>query len=81
MMKNRSACALSLGAFLAVFLSMGLELLSPLPANAQDQILPLKIHVGEKAPEFVLPSADGKIVKLSDYAGHNVLMDFYRGYW
>jgi cytochrome oxidase Cu insertion factor (SCO1/SenC/PrrC family) len=50
-------------------------------ADRQDQLLPLKIKVGEMAPDFSLPSADGKTVKLSDYAGHNVLMDFYRGYW
>ena len=54
---------------------------SPASAAAQDQILPLKIKVGEKAPDFVLASADGKTVRLSDYAGHNVLIDFYRGYW
>jgi peroxiredoxin len=51
------------------------------PAVAQDQILPLKIKVGEKAPDFSLTAADGKTVKLSDFAGHNVLIDFYRGYW
>ncbi|TAM83406.1 MAG: redoxin domain-containing protein [Acidobacteria bacterium] len=54
---------------------------SPLTANAQDQILPLKVKVGEKAPDFALPSAEGKTVRLSDFAGHNVLIDFYRGYW
>jgi cytochrome oxidase Cu insertion factor (SCO1/SenC/PrrC family) len=50
-------------------------------AAAQDQILPLKIKVGDKAPDFALDSADGKTVRLSDFAGHNVLIDFYRGYW
>ncbi len=55
-------------------------LMSP-PAKAQDRILPLKIKVGEMAPDFALPSADGKTVKLSDFAGHIVLIDFYRGYW
>jgi cytochrome oxidase Cu insertion factor (SCO1/SenC/PrrC family) len=50
-------------------------------ADGQDQLLPLKIKVGEKAPDFSLPSADAKTVKLSDFAGHNVLIDFYRGYW
>ena len=34
---------------------------SPASAAAQDQILPLKIKVGEKAPDFVLPSADGTL--------------------
>ena len=34
-----------------------------------------------KGPDFVLPSADGRPVRLSGYAGHNVLIDFYRGYW
>ena len=50
-------------------------------ADGQDQILPLKIKVGGMAPDFALPSADGKTINLSDYAGHNVLIDFYRGYW
>jgi len=36
---------------------------------------------GEKAPAFALPSAEGKTVRLSDFSGHNVLIDFYRGYW
>ena len=44
-------------------------------------ILPLNVNVGDKAPDFALPSADGQTVRLSDYAGHNVLIDFYRGHW
>ncbi len=56
-------------------------LLGSLSAMAQDQILGLKIKLGDKAPDFALASADGKIVRLSDCAGHNVLIDFYRGYW
>lgn len=55
--------------------------LCTLPALAQDQILPLKVKVGEKAPDFAMPSADGMTVRLSDFAGRNVLIDFYRGYW
>lgn len=43
--------------------------------------LPLNVHVGEKAPDFALPSATGGMVKLSQFAGHNVLLDFYEGYW
>jgi cytochrome oxidase Cu insertion factor (SCO1/SenC/PrrC family) len=52
-------------------------------ASGQDNALlvPLRIEVGKKAPDFSLPSADGKTVKLSDFAGHIVLIDFYRGYW
>jgi cytochrome oxidase Cu insertion factor (SCO1/SenC/PrrC family) len=80
-MKGRYLRPLLLNALSAVFLPGAWGLLSPLPAASQDQILPLKIKVGEKAPDFALPSADGKTVKLSDYAGHNVLVDFYRGYW
>jgi cytochrome oxidase Cu insertion factor (SCO1/SenC/PrrC family) len=63
------------------FLSASAVLTGAPSATAQDQLLPLKIKIGEKAPDFSLPSADGKTVKLSDYAGHNVLVDFYRGYW
>lgn len=80
-MRCRYLRNLLLGALLTVLLPGALDLLSPLPVAAQDQILPLKVKVGEKAPDFALPSADGKTVKLSDYAGHNMLLYFYRGYW
>jgi cytochrome oxidase Cu insertion factor (SCO1/SenC/PrrC family) len=80
MMRRQVNFAISRGAMLAVLLG-AMGLLTPLPARAQDQILPLKIKVGEKAPDFALPAADGNEVKLSDYAGRNVLIDFYRGYW
>jgi len=45
------------------------------------RLLPLKIRVGEKAPEFDLLSAKGERVRLSDFVGHNVLIDLYRGFW
>jgi len=45
------------------------------------EFLPLNVHVGEKAPDFGLLSADGQLVKLSQFAGKNVLLDFYEGYW
>lgn len=60
-------------------------LLLPWLANAASgrkiQLPPLQVRVGEKAPGFALPAADGKTVRLSDFSGHNVLIDFYRGYW
>ena len=43
--------------------------------------LPLHVEVGQKAPDFELPSADGGTVSLSQFAGHNVLLSFYEGYW
>ncbi len=45
------------------------------------EILPLNVKVGDKGPDFALLSADGKKVRLSDFAGHNVLIDFYRAHW
>ena len=35
----------------------------------------------EKAPEFSLSDADGKMVALSDYRGKKVIISFYRGFW
>ena len=37
--------------------------------------------VGERVPEFSLPSADGRTVALKDYAGKKLVLVFYRGYW
>ncbi len=50
-------------------------------AMAQDHIAPLNVKEGDKAPDFALTGADGKTVKLSDFQGRAVLLDFYRGYW
>ena len=66
---------------LAAVLSASLTLLAPLRASGQDAMLPLKIAIGSKAPDFALPSSEGKIVRLSSLAGRKVLIDFYRGYW
>ena len=36
-----------------------------------------RLEVGEKAPAFSLPDADGNTVKLSDYKGRKVIVYFY----
>ena len=50
-------------------------------AGAKEVRSELKVQVGDKAPDFVLNASDGKKVKLSDFAGRIVLLDFYRAYW
>ena len=37
--------------------------------------------VGDRVPQFSLPSADGRTVALMDYAGKKLVLVFYRGYW
>lgn len=73
-MPARRRAPLAILAVAALFLAVS-------SARAQDKIAPLKVHVGEPAPNFTLTAADGKRVRLSDYRGRNVLIDFYRGYW
>lgn len=41
------------------------------------QMAAAKIQLGEEAPEIALPDPDGKIIKLSDYRGKVVLIDFW----
>jgi peroxiredoxin Q/BCP len=36
-----------------------------------------RLEVGDKAPAFSLPDADGKPVKLSDFTGRKVIVYFY----
>jgi len=79
--RKRKECTRTAGRLLAALMMAGGVILGMASAQAQDQILPLKLKVGDKAPDFTLPAADGKTVKFSDFAGHNVLIDFYRGYW
>jgi hypothetical protein len=39
-------------------------------------------RVGQPAPDFTLPDAAGRPVKLADYRGQKpVVLVFYRGYW
>jgi len=35
---------------------------------------------GKPAPDFALPSLDGTIIRLSDYRGKVVLLDFWHTY-
>ena len=53
---------------MAIFLSVAL-LLSPTPL--------LAVEVGDKAPDFELPSTKGGKLKLSSLRGKNVLINFY----
>jgi hypothetical protein len=52
----------------AIFL-VGLLLLLPTPL--------LAVEVGDKAPDFELPSTKGGKLKLSSLRGRNVLINFY----
>jgi cytochrome oxidase Cu insertion factor (SCO1/SenC/PrrC family) len=72
---------IAMAAGIAAIGLLGLTTMAGTPAKNAAPYLPLNVHVGEKAPDFALPSADGGIVKLSQFAGHNVLLDFYEGYW
>jgi hypothetical protein len=43
---------------------------------------PTALVVGQPAPDFSLPDATGRPVRLADYRGHKpVVLVFYRGYW
>jgi hypothetical protein len=64
-------------------------LLGPLPllswlantASGKEIQLPsLRVQVSGRAPDFALPAAGGKTIRLSDFSGRNVLIDFYWGY-
>lgn len=62
-------------------IAAGVLAFAAIAAASAPQYVPLHVHVGEKAPDFSLPSAEGGSVSLSQFAGHNVLLDFYEGYW
>jgi peroxiredoxin len=39
------------------------------------------LRSGQAAPDFTLPTVDGKMVKLSDYRGKPLAIVFIRGTW
>ena len=39
------------------------------------------LHAGNLAPDFALPTAERKIVKLSDFRGKPAVIVFIRGTW
>ena len=39
------------------------------------------LEVGDPAPDFELPTADRKTVRLSDYQGRPLVLVFIRGTW
>jgi len=46
--------------------------------NFVEKVTRLKaVQVGQIAPEFSIPSIDGKTIKLTDYRGKYVLLDFW----
>jgi peroxiredoxin len=49
----------------------------PMEGTAENEGLP----TGAQAPDFSLPDANGKLVRLSDYRGRNVLLVFYPLDW
>ena len=40
-----------------------------------------KVSLDAPAPDFELTDYTGKVVRLSDLRGRNVLLVFYRGFW
>ena len=39
------------------------------------------VAVGQPAPQFALPDQSGTTVRLADFAGRDLVVVFYRGFW
>ena len=40
-----------------------------------------RVKVGEPAPGFELTDSDGKLRRLNEFRGKDVVLVFYRGHW
>ncbi len=40
-----------------------------------------RVVAGTPAPDFALPTGDGRALTLSQFRGKNVVLVFYRGHW
>jgi peroxiredoxin len=49
--------------------------------NIQKETTIMKLQVGQKAPDFKLPSHLDEDIHLSDYRGKNVVLAFYPMAW
>ncbi|MBI2371740.1 MAG: redoxin family protein [Deltaproteobacteria bacterium] len=65
---------------LAVLVHTGPAAWAQAPAGKAAQAAPLKLKVGDQAPDFTLIDQDRKPVKLGDYAGKKAaVLAFYVG--
>ena len=69
------------GRVLLTLFAMLIAAAAPILGQTEAPNEPLKIALGEKAPDFSLPATNGETIRLSSLAGHTVLIDFYRGYY
>jgi peroxiredoxin (alkyl hydroperoxide reductase subunit C) len=52
------------------------------PGHLKPRDSRLKVAIGDPAPDFSLPSLDGKTIRLSDFRGHkNVVLSFVPAAW
>ena len=58
-------------------LSLGLNAQNAAKEDLDSQYAVNLIKKGEKAPDFAIPTPEGKTVKLSDYKGKYVVLDFW----
>ena len=55
---------------------------SDVQASTSDWGVEEGVQIGQKAPAFVLPRADGTTLDLREYgAGRNVIVTTYRAFW